>query len=122
MHLVNNIYFVFSYLRGEAHLIGEVADAFHGIVGSGIQLENIQGIAAAKGFARITFPACFNLFIDLLTVDYPCKNPCTSCFTYTSRPAKKKCLSYLLLPYRILQGGGDSVLPNNLIKSCRAVF
>ena len=69
MHLINDEDAVASRLRRNAHLLGQVADVVHAVVGRGIQLVDVVGALFVEGFARGALVASLALGRGMLTVD-----------------------------------------------------
>ena len=44
VHLVDDVDLESAYLRGEAHLINQLADVVHRLIGGRIQLKNIKAV------------------------------------------------------------------------------
>jgi len=109
MHLIDDIYLIFSELWRISDLVDEVPDIIDGIIGGGIQFIDIQGITP---FGCLRFETVYEFGNDARAGG----------LAYTSRPAKQQCLSELLAIDGILQRGRYVFLPNNFFESFWAVF
>ena len=122
MHLINDVYFVFTLLRGEADLVGQFTDVVDGVIAGSIQFKYIERAIIAKTCAIATGAAGFHVCGWMLAIDGFGQDTGTSSFTHASRPAKEIGMSQMLVADRIFKGGGNMLLSHNGIKRCRAVF
>src|SRR5688572_25269004 len=73
VNLIDDIYLKISDLRRISYLVDQVTNIFNGIVGSGIEFEDVEGIV-------------FGAFFEF--VDQACNNAGTGSFTNASWPAE----------------------------------
>jgi hypothetical protein len=109
VHLIDDVYLVHAELRRIAHLIDEIANVLNRIVGSGVELVDVERIAPA--FSR-----------GVKIVDEPGQNPGTGGFSHTARAAEKHGLGRLSAVHGVLKGRGDVLLPDHLLEPFRAVL
>ena len=84
MHLINDEYLVSAVLGLEAHLFGESPDVFDGIIGSGIEFDDVEGSAFVEGLARGARVAGLEVMGALFAIENLCKDAGTGCFTNTT--------------------------------------
>src|SRR5210317_48432 len=109
MHLINNIYFVLTYLWWNSNLINQVAYIVHMIVGCRVEFKNVKGKITLFGLPFL----CIN---DL------CKNSCTSGFTYATGASEQKGLGQLVLCDLMHQGFSHVRLPHDFFESIWPIF
>ena len=88
MHLVDDIDAVSADLRRNSHLIGQVADIVHRVVGGGIKFVDIEAASLVECTTRLTLIAGLGA-IGILAVDSLGKDTRTSGLTHTSRATKQ---------------------------------
>src|SRR5690606_38486671 len=103
VHLVNDVNFVFARLRRVADLLHQAADVVHRIIGSRVQLVNIQRGAFTESKTAFTGVTGFVIGCDLLAVDGFCQDARAGGFAYAPRAAKQESLSQLIVFYRVFQ-------------------
>ena len=62
VHLINDVYFVFTLLGRKSYLVGKLADIIYGVIAGGIELENIEGAVVLKANACGANAACLSIF------------------------------------------------------------
>ena len=97
MNFIDNINLVLPHLRRDTDLINEVADIINSIIGSSIQLINIERCILIEGDAGGAFIAGFNIRRKVFTIYRLCQDPCTGGFPNTPRTTKKKGLCQLII-------------------------
>jgi hypothetical protein len=122
VHFINDVDFVFSFLRGVAHLLYEVTDVVYRVIGSRIEFVYVEGSVVLKGNAGIAGAAGFKVFGDGFAVDGFGEDTGAGSLSYTSGSTKKKCLGKVLVFDCILKGGRDVLLPHDTLKICRSIF
>src|SRR5690606_2484731 len=109
MHLINNINLVFSNLRRDSNLINQIANIVNGIVGCGIQFENVE----SEIFAFLFIPVRIYFFG---------KNSCTGCFSNATWSLEKHSMGKMFVFYGVFKSIGNCLLPNNVFKNGGAVL
>src|SRR5690606_17603228 len=99
VNFVDDVDLVLAVLRRVPHLVDQVADVVHRIVGCGVQFEDVQ---------RIEFRLIFE------AVDQPCDDPRAGGFAHAAGTAKEECLRQLVVVDGIFQRGGDVLLTYHL--------
>jgi len=122
MNLIDNIYLIIAGLGRVPHLIYEVPDIIHRIVGSGIKLMDVKGTLGIERSAGITVVAGFTVWRSVLAVDGLGENPGTGGFAHAPGTTKKKCLGKMTVPDRVFEGGGNMLLPHHTFKVGGPVF
>ena len=121
MNLVNDVDAVAPIRRRVLHLLPDIADIFHTIVGCRIDLDHIHGCSRLyrpTGRALITWTAVHRL----LTVDCPCKDLGNTRLTGSARPAEEVRVPDPPGVDLIFQGLYDMVLTPDLFKGRRTPF
>ncbi len=108
MHLVDDVDLVLSLLRGDAHLVHNRPDVFDLVVGSGIQLEDVERVIL--------------LVVGIKPVDGAGENARRRGLAYAPRTAEEVRLGNLLLVNGLLEGARDAVLPDDRVPVLRAVL
>ena len=116
MHLVNNVHPVFPIGRQVAHIVPQVADGIHAVVGGGVNLQNIQVILLAQRLAGLAMAAGFAVH-RRGTVDGPGKDARNGRLARPTRPGKKVGMSNPSAGHLIGQRADDGLLPHHLIKA-----
>ena len=92
MHLVDNVYAVLSLRRRILHLVPDLADIIHAVVGGRIDLNHAHGRPGGNAAADRTFPTGSAVH-RMLTVHSPREDLRNCGLTGTSRSAEKICVS-----------------------------
>ena len=122
MHLVDDIHLVFSNLGRDPHLVDQVADIIHRIVGCGIELMDIKRCGAVERQARFALIAGLHLVDRVEAVDRLGQDTGAGGLANPPRAAKKERLGQLVVPDRVLQCRGDRVLPDYRVERRWPVF
>ena len=122
MHLIDNVYFIMSYLWWNAHLFNQRTDIFYRVVGGGIQFVNVIRTLFVESAARLAFVASFAVFGGMLAINSLGKDTCTSCFADSPGSAKKISVSQFLGGYGIFQSGGKCPLSYHRIEGGGAIL
>ena len=88
MHLVHDIHTVFQRRRGIYHLVADITDVFHAVVGRRIHFENVGRRTRIDGSASKALPTWISV-LRVLTVYRFCQNFGTRGLSRPSRAAKK---------------------------------
>lgn len=120
--LVDDEHLVLSHLRRDAYLLNEVADIVHRVVAGSIQLMDAVRTSLVEGAARLTLVAGLAIGVKVLAVDRLGKDAGTCCLAYATRAAEQISMRQLVIPDRILQGGGQTFLTYHRVESHRTVF
>ena len=121
MHLVDDIHLVFSFRRGIGHLVHDLADVVHAVVGSRVDLDHIHAGSRRYGPAASALPAG-RAVNRVLAVDGFRKNLRYGCLSGSSCPAEQIGVSDPFRPDLILQRRNNVVLPFHVLKTFRAKF
>lgn len=88
MNLVNDVDAVAPIRRRVLHLLPDIADIFHTIVGCRIDLHHIEG-SSFRNLAAHTALAAGAAVHRMFTVDCPCKDLGNTRLTGSARPAEE---------------------------------
>src|SRR3712207_89549 len=89
VHLIDNVYFVFPYLRRNTHLLHQLPDIVYRIVRSGIEFMDVVRPLLVEGYARFAFVTSLPFGGKIHTVYRFGEDPRASCFSYTARSAEQ---------------------------------
>lgn len=107
MNFVDDVDLESAVLGRITHLVDQVADVVDGVVGGGVQFEDIQ---------RVEFGLVFK------AVDESRNDAGAGCFAHAAGTAKQERLRQLIVVDGIFQGGGNVLLSNHLVEPSRAIF
>lgn len=107
MNFVDYVDLEATVLRRVAHLVDQVADIVDGVVGRGVQFEDIQ---------RVEFGLVFK------AVDQTRNDPGAGRLSHAAGTAKQERLRQLIVVDGIFERGGNVLLPNHLVEPSRAIF
>ena len=96
MHLIDNIYLIFTDLWRDAHLFHQLTDIIHRIVGSGIKFMDIIRPLFVESHTRFAFVAGFTIGSRRHTVDGFGEDSRTSSLSHPARSAKQISMSQFL--------------------------
>ncbi len=113
VHLINDIYLVFSCLWCKTDLFNQVTDIINRIVACGIQFMDIERGAIVEGLTRVAGVAGLAILAQVFAVDGFGQDPGTGCFAHAPWSAEQKCMRKMLLKDRIFQGSGDMGLSHH---------
>ena len=122
MDLVDDVDLVGANLWGEADLLDQFADVLDLVVGSSVQLVDVEGMPFLEALAGLAFPAGFESFGGLLAVDHLGQDPGAGGLAHSSRSTEEEGLSELFVPDGVLQRGGDGRLADHRIEGVRTVL
>ena len=122
MYLINNIHFVFTYLRRDAYLFHQLSNIIYRIIRSRIQFMNIVRALFIESHARLTRIASFSIRCGCHTVDCLGKDTCASRLSHPPRSAKQIGVSQFLCGNGILQRSGQCPLSHHRFKSGWTIF
>lgn len=109
VNLVDDVHLVFSKLGRVAHLIDQIADVVHRVVGGGVEFVDVQGVGVFRSAL-------------LETVDHAGYDTRTGGFSHSPWPAKQHGLRQLLTFNGVLERCGDVLLTHHLFKPLRSVL
>lgn len=121
MNLVNDVDAVAPIRRRVLHLLPDIADIFHAIVGCRIDLHHIEG-SSFRNLAAHTALAAGAAVHRMFTVDCPCKDLGNTRLTGSARPAEEVRVPDPPGVDLIFQGLYDMVLTPDLFKGRRTPF
>lgn len=122
VHLVNDVHLVMSDLRRNAHLVHQLSDILHRVVGCSVQLENVQGTLLVECAAGLTVVAGFSVCLKVQAVDGLGQNARASGLAHASGSTEQIRLGYFTREDGILQRGGQCSLSNDQLKIPGTVF
>jgi len=121
MHLVNDVDFVFERGRRQRYGFPQLPDIIHAGIGSGVNFNNIQGLAAVDQLAGLAFFAADGVF-QFLTVDRFGKNSGHGCLAGAARAGEKVSLADAVIFYGIGKRLDNVFLSDNFGEVFRTVF
>src|SRR5699024_2415318 len=121
MHLVDDIYLIFALNRRVLYLLPDLPDVVHTVVGSGVNLKDIQRTLIVDGLTGRTLVARIAIH-RMLAVDRLGKKLRDGCLAGSTRATEKIRVPDSVIKNLIAQGADDGILPLNLIKIVRAPF
>ncbi len=107
MHLIYDIDLVLACLWRYSHTIDYRTNVVDTVVGSGIELELIEGCSFVETAAVGTLITSFSLGSDVPAIDGLGQDAGTGRFTNPARTTKQKGMCQLFLPDGIAKGGGN---------------
>ena len=107
VHLIDDEDAVTAGLRRDTHLLGQVADVVHAVVGGGIQLVDVVRALLVERLARRALVAGLTLGRRVLAIDSLGKDAGTRRFAHTSRTAKEVGMSQTAAGDGRLEGVGQ---------------
>ena len=122
VNLVDDVNLVTATLWRYVNLFHQLADVVNGVVGSGVELEHVEGGRGVERTAGIAFVACFHIVGDVGAVDGLGQNTGASGFAHATRTAEEECLSQLVVLYGVFQRCGDMLLPYHRFERHRTVL
>ena len=113
MDLIDDKHAVTPCLRRDAHLLGQVADVVHAVVGRGIQLVDVVGALLVERLARRALVAGLALGRGMLTVDGLGENAGTRRLAHAARATEQVGVSQPAAGNRRLQCVGQRLLSHH---------
>ena len=120
--LVDDIDFVLSDLRRDAHLLHQVSDVIHRVVGCRVKLVDVERGVVVERLARFALVAGLHVLCGMQAVDGLRHDTGTGGLAYASGTAKQERLCECVVADGILQCRGDGLLPDYGVKGRRPVF
>ena len=121
MHLVDDVYFVFSALGGIYCGIAQVTDIVNAVVGSSVYFDYIGKRTAVCVAADVTFKTWIAVF-HIAAVYSFCEDTCTGGLTCTAGACEKVCVGGLTADYLAFQRFCDIFLRYDIIECHRSPF
>ena len=122
VYLVDDEHLVAAHLRWYARLVHERLDAFHGVVGSGVQLEDVQRPLLVERLAALTMVAGFALFRRRFAVDGLGKDAGAGGLSHAAGTAEQVGVGQLAAAHGVLQRSGQCFLSHYGIERHWTVF
>ncbi len=122
MNLVDDVDLVLPDLRWNPHLFHQTADVIHRVVGSSVQLVNVERGVVVEGTARLAFVAGLKVLGGVEAVDGLGHDTGTGGLAHATRTAKQEGLCQSVVADGILQGVGDGALTHDGVEGHRPVF
>ena len=122
MYLVDDKYFVLSYLWRYSYLVDEGAYVVYRVVRRGVEFDDVIGALFVERPARFAFVAGFAGFGGVKTVYGFGKDTGTRRFSHAARTAKEVGVSEFFRVDGIFQGLGQCLLPYDRLECRRPVF
>ena len=122
MHLINDIHFILTYLRRDAHLLYQLTDIIHRVIGSCIKFMNIIRTLLIESHTRLTSITRFPIGSKRHTVDSLGKNTGASCFSYSTGTTKQIGMSQFLCGNGIFQCRSQCPLAYHRLKGGRTIL
>ena len=122
MHLVYDVNAVLSHLRRNLHLVHQVLDVIHTVVGRGVQFVNTIGPPLLEGPAGLTLTARLHIRRRIGAVDGLCEYPGRGRLPHSARPAEQVGVRQFPPDDGVLQGLGDVVLTDKGLERVRTIF
>lgn len=122
VYLVNDIDLPGARLWRVAYLLYQVADVVHGVVGGGIQFDDVEGGPEVKTLATVAGVAGFVVFGAVLAVDGFGQDTGAGGFADPTRAAEQKRLCQVVGGDGVFEGIGDVGLSHDRAEGRGAVF
>lgn len=97
-------------------------DVFHRVVGSCVQLHDVERGIVQKGLAALAFVAGFRFGSKVGAIYRFRQNSGTSGLAHSTRTAKQKCLCKAVVTQSVLQSGSYMFLTYNRMKITRTIL
>ena len=110
VHLIDDEDLVSPYLWRYLHLLDELPDVLDRVVAGCVQFVYVHGALLVEGAAALAFAAGISVALRVQAVNGLGKNPGTSGFTYSTRPAEEIGMSQLARGNGIFQCCGERAL------------
>lgn len=120
--LVDDVYLEFAHLRGDVDLFHQFSHIVHGIVRSGVELENAHRGALVETPAAVALVAGLAVGGAVFAVDGFGQDTRTGRLAHASGTAEEESLGQLAGGDGVLQGPGDMLLPYDAGESRGAIF
>ena len=122
VHLVDDVDLVAAYLGRDAHLLHQLPDVVHRVVGGGVQLVDVVRALFVEGDARLAFVARFAVRRGMQAVDGLGEDAGARGLAHATRTAEEVGVGQLARGDGVLQRGGQGVLSHHRFEGGRAVF
>ena len=122
VHLVDDEHLVSAHLWRNTHLVDELTDVLHGVVGGGIKFVNVVAALLVEGGATLAGVASIAARRGAEAVDGFGKNAGTCGFSDAARTAKQIGVSQFAGCNGIFQRCGEGVLSHHAVKRVGPVF
>ena len=116
MHFIEDVDFIFSFMRRVLHFIHKISDVIHFVVGGSILLHHVKRKPLINFHAHITFIARFSL-MEIQAVQCFGHDFRTGGFTCSSGSAEKIGMTYAACSDLVFQCRCDVFLTNDIPKN-----
>src|SRR5258707_9046474 len=90
VHLIDDIYIAFPWLRGESHLLYQGPDIVNRVIAGGVQFVDVEGGAVVEGYAGRTGVTGLAFRADVLAIDGLGQDTGTGGLANATRTAKQE--------------------------------
>ena len=122
MYFIDNVCLIFTDLWRDTHLLHQLADIVHRIIGSSIQFMDIVRPLFIKSHTRLTLIASFAISSRRHAVNGFGKDTCARSLSDSAWPAEQISMSKFLSSNRIFQRSGQRPLSHHRFESGRTIF
>ena len=122
VYLVDDVDAVLAHLRRHPHLIHQVLDVLHTVVGGGIKLMNTVGTSLGERTAGLALSARFHIRRWVGAVYHFCEDSCRRGLAHTPRAAEKVGMRKLSTKNRVLERPRDVILPDERSEILRPIL
>ena len=121
MYLVDDVNLVFSLRGAILHLLTDLADVVHAVVGGRIDLDDVHGDPAGNRFAGRALPTGASIH-RVFTIHGLGKNLGNRSLSGSPRTTKQVCMPYTIRLYLIAKSSDDMILSFYIFKFLRTKF
>ena len=116
VHLIDNVYLIFTGTGRVSSLIAQVADIIHAVVGGGIHFHHIQNAAVVDAPADLALAAGVAIY-RMQAVDRLCKNFSAGGFAGAAHTGEQIGVAHTVCRDLIFQSGDDGPLAHYVFKA-----
>ena len=116
VHLIDNVYLIFTGAGRVSSLIAQVADIIHAVVGSGIHFHYIQNAAVVDAPADLALTAGVAIY-RVQAVDRLCKNFSAGGFAGAAHTGEQIGVAHTVCHDLVFQSGDDGPLTHHVFKA-----
>ncbi len=120
--LIDDVDLVLSDLGRDAHLLHEVADVIHRVVGGGVQLVDVERGIVVESPAGLALVTGFHVLRGVEAVDGLGHDTGAGRLAHATRAAEQESLRQGVVLDGVFQRRGDGLLTNNRVEGRGAVF
>ena len=108
--------------RRNLHLLHELADVVDTIVGGGVKLYDVHGVAVVERTAAVALVACLSVGGRIGAVDCLGEDAGAGGLPHPARAAEEIAVGQTVGGYGIFKGSREGLLPHDAVEGSRTVF